>query len=387
MINYTKQIYGTIDNVVDNNIIGGFYGSDTVDVDGHIIFKEDYMDKMAEYVEWGNVRNSHKEPVGILSSYDPNSVQGWNYLEVKISDNKVMDMARDGVYKGFSIGIKADETGLQRVPLSQIDPSKYSHLPSAVIKRLKRLGYVLRIKDFYISEISITDRPKNTKSKIILLKSEDSDGSEIPSLVTEDFMEQENLETTNEMVEDTNPENVESNIDKGESEAVIETPQAEVTNDEPVTEDVSVESVDKGETIEESVEIADSNSSSMEFVKSINDEIGRLSGEIASLMTLVKSVETKFEAGVANLAAISKSDTVEVEAPALDIEALKSSIADIVKSELENFNKSEYSPERKNTINKGESGEEEVEPLDVTTMEKGEAYSVIASIIAKNLKK
>lgn len=388
-MNYIKNISSQDESplsIVQQNIVGGYYGSDTVDVDGHIIFQEDYVAKMIEYAEWGNVRNNHKEPVGTLHAYNPDN---WNYFEVQIPDATVMEQVRNHVLKGFSIGIKADEHGLMRVPLSQIPPEKYEHLPAAVIKKLKRLGYVIRIKDFYIFEISITDRPKNTQARITFHKSEDG-GDDVPMPTLEDLtMENEQtsvevthadavIENTEQNVETNQPVVDEATIDKSESAEVVDASTENETVSPNADEEVSNVEVTKSDAVEVETEDA-----SMNLLKSFE----ALTEKFDALAILVKEIGEKIEKGVSvesPTVEVSKSETMEaLPTPAFDVEELKSFISQTVNDAVERIDISNV--ERLGTVNKGET-EEVVETFNVATMDKTQAYATIADIVARRLK-
>ena len=114
MSDYHKSLYGELNNTIDEDgIVAGYYGSDSVDVDGHIIFREDFIAKFQEYMAWGNVRDNHQQPVGVLHSYDPSN---WNHFVVKLFDSDLIQKTKNSVYKGFSVGIKVDESGWRSSP-------------------------------------------------------------------------------------------------------------------------------------------------------------------------------------------------------------------------------------------------------------------------------
>lgn len=388
MSDYHKSLYGELNNAIDEDgIVAGYYGSDSVDVDGHIIFREDFIAKFQEYMAWGNVRDNHQQPVGVLHSYDPNN---WNHFVVKLFDSDLIQKTKNRVYKGFSVGIKVDESGLIRVPLSQISEDKYSHLPEAVIKRLKRVGYVMRIKDFYIFEISITDRPKNTKARITYIKSEGDNSNILPSL-TEESMNDVN----EEIVAEATPTE-EIVVEKSESvieDTVIEVAKADAAPDEKVEDETGEGESDTSEDDKKEVEVEKSDVIVEDVNKAFQDTVmvalSELGAKVAAIQEAVSGALTvlnmiKSEGGsMSQDVAVAKSE-LATEKPSTD--EIKALISDTVKESLAEFSKGEFSIERKGAVNVGEQPEK-VEKFDVTNMSKADAYGVMAGIIARSIKK
>lgn len=388
MSDYHKSLYGELNNTIDEDgIVAGYYGSDSVDVDGHIIFREDFIAKFQEYMAWGNVRDNHQQPVGVLHSYDPNN---WNHFVVKLFDSDLIQKTKNRVYKGFSVGIKVDESGLIRVPLSQIPEDKYSHLPEAVIKRLKRVGYVMRIKDFYIFEISITDRPKNTKARITYIKSEGDNSNILPSL-TEESMNDVN----EEIVAEATPTE-EIVVEKSESvieDTVIEVAKADAAPDEKVEDETGEGESDTSEDDKKEVEVEKSDVIVEDVNKAFQDTVmvalSELGAKVAAIQEAVSGALTvlnmiKSEGGsMSQDVAVAKSE-LATEKPSTD--EIKALISDTVKESLAEFSKGEFSIERKGAVNVGEQPEK-VEKFDVTNMSKADAYGVMAGIIARSIKK
>lgn len=396
-MNYKKSLESTEIISSSGNIIEGYYGSDTVDLDGHIVFKEDYIAKMVEFLEWGNIRLNHLTPVGKLVQYNPSV--NWNLFSVQIHDKDVMDKARNGVYKGFSIGIRAEESGLVRIPLSQIPEEKYSHLPSAVIKKIKRMGYVIRIKDFYIAEISLTDRPKNTKSVITFVKSESENDEELDEIPKLGEIEMEETNIVQNVSEGVDVENTEQDVEDVKS---IVTDEAEEINKsvesgtESAEQEENIGNIVETEptsvvTVEKSDSKVDSESAFQKLEKSLETLENSLRHEMSVLADSLKSLGEKLnkEEVVVDedpATELSKSEPMDNETTStsgFDIELLKSLIKDTISESFRSF---ETSEERHGTINKGEA-EPQVQIFDTKKMEKGEAYRTIAGIIAKQVKK
>ena len=388
MKNYNKSLSGEMDLVCDDQTVSGYFTSDTVDVDGHIIFKEDIIAKMQEYVQWGNVRADHQRPIGTMIAYDP---MNWNYFKVKVVDDNAWKLVREKVYKGFSLGLKVAETGLKRIPLSQIPPEKYAHLPEAVVTRLKSLGFVERIKDFYIAEISITDRPRNTKSVITYNK---SDGDEqLPSLM-EEIMDENNVLDNGEDTQKSEPTITKDEHVVDEVAQVAE-PTTIVKSD--MVEDPAC--VDELETVEDAcktdeekkddADMSKAENAAQEWKDAFNSLSTKLDSVVRELTIALSDVSTKLE-GLSGMisksdeVAVSKSNALDTEKPQNDLLTFKDELI----NELKSFVKSEFGEstgERKNSVNQGD-GINDVKPLDLKGMDKSEGYSVIANIIAKNLK-
>ncbi len=388
MSDYHKSLYGELNNTIDEDgIVAGYYGSDSVDVDGHIIFREDFIAKFQEYMAWGNVRDNHQQPVGVLHSYDPNN---WNHFVVKLFDSDLIQKTKNRVYKGFSVGIKVDESGLIRVPLSQIPEDKYSHLPEAVIKRLKRVGYVMRIKDFYIFEISITDRPKNTKARITYIKSEGDNSNVLPSL-TEESMNDVN----EEIVAEVTPTE-EIVVEKSESvveDVATDVAKADIAPNEEAEDEAGEGESDAPEDDKKEVEVEKSDVIVEDVNKAFQDTVmvalSELGTKVAAIQEAVSGALTvlnmiKSEGGSTSQdVAVAKSE-LAIEKPSTD--EIKALISDTVKESLAEFSKGEFSIERKGAVNVGEQPEK-VEKFDVTNMSKADAYGVMAGIIARSIKK
>ena len=388
MSDYHKSLYGELNNTInEDGIVAGYYGSDSVDVDGHIIFREDFIAKFQEYMAWGNVRDNHQQPVGVLHSYDPNN---WNHFVVKLFDSDLIQKTKNRVYKGFSVGIKVDESGLIRVPLSQIPEDKYSHLPEAVIKRLRRVGYVMRIKDFYIFEISITDRPKNTKARITYIKSEGDNSNVLPSL-TEESMNDVN----EEIVAEVTPTE-EIVVEKSESvveDVATDVAKADIAPNEEVEDEAGEGESDAPEDDKKEVEVEKSDVIVEDVNKAFQDTVmvalSELGTKVAAIQEAVSGALTvlnmiKSEGGSTSQdVAVAKSE-LATEKPSTD--EIKALISDTVKESLAEFSKGEFSIERKGAVNVGEQPEK-VEKFDVTNMSKADAYGVMAGIIARSIKK
>lgn len=345
-----------------NGIVKGYYGSDSVDVDGHIIFKEDYISAFNEYLEWGNIRDNHGAPVGKVSLANQNDMP-WNYFEVEIIDDNIIKLVNNGVYKGFSIGMRVDESEIISIPLSSLDFSKYEHLPKAVQKRIKKVGYVKRLKSFYIYEISICDRPKNTRATIVKGDTDD------------------NILFLSPIFEDSKMDNLveQEIIEKVKSESVIDVEKSDVHVIETSTEIFSTETT---ETIFVEPLVEETN-------VPVNIEVNYV--DMTTFKDFAASVYEKLDLILSKLAEITNWQTalpVPLDKSDISKESDHSDLFDIIKStiktEFEVLKDLPLIEERKGHINGGE--EPTKKPLDVTKMSKVDAYAAIAKTMAHQMK-
>lgn len=365
------SISPTFDKIDDETrTVYGFFGDDSVDTDEQIIFREDFIPAFQEWLQWGNIRNNHGDPVGVVvSSFDPN--ESWNYFGVKIVDDRVWNLVKEKVYKGFSIGIKADPDTLTRVPLHMLDASKYDHLPKAVVKRIVKRGYVTRIGSFYIYEISICDKPKNTRARILK-------GEGVEDVLAEEYG-MENIENT---VEDQ-----------------VGAIQQDVITDTPVTESVVIDAA-KSETeiapVVEStttVDVIGNSSEPLVTMSEFSKGMKTIEENIQMLMDAVREIGKEKEPVAAKpepeLQAVAKSETMATEtspteiSPAL-MELVKGFIAETVEKTVKEMTEPLIEA-RKGAVNQGAAQKVE-KRLDVTGMNKQDAYGEMAKMIARTMK-
>lgn len=117
------------------------------------------------YENWGNIRAMHKpEAVGIAK--DLQIEEDGFYIGAKVVDPTAVMKVREGLYKGFSIGIKS--------PIVVRDPRYKGGL----------------IKGGKIVEVSLVDHPANERSKFTLVKADDLEKT-LPPIVDEDEADKE----------------------------------------------------------------------------------------------------------------------------------------------------------------------------------------------------
>ena len=70
MKNYNKSLSGEMDVVCDDQTVSGYFTSDTVDVDGHIIFKEDIIaNQIHNLIKHKQIDSIRIDDVKIFSHY------------------------------------------------------------------------------------------------------------------------------------------------------------------------------------------------------------------------------------------------------------------------------------------------------------------------------
>lgn len=153
MAQATKFVYAPFVKVEeadgDSVYVYGKVADETVDLDKQITDLTWLAEALPEWHrEWGNVREMHQpSAVGVSKALD--AADDGFYLGAKIVDRDAVAKVREGVYKGYSIGIKG--------PVVVPDP-------------VAKGG---RIKGGKIVEVSIVDHPANENTKFVLAKAAD----------------------------------------------------------------------------------------------------------------------------------------------------------------------------------------------------------------------
>lgn len=253
----------------EKRIIGGYMGDDNVDTDGHMIDKDAYMMAIEEYLPWGNVRDAHKGAVGNVISHGG---KGWNYIEVQIVDDAAWKLVENGVYKGFSVGLKPYEKTV--IPFMSVAAEKMKNLPKATYKALKALGKILRIDSMLLVEISLTDRPVNQAA--LFAKSEGGETLEVlPSI-----FKMENIMDT-EVKEDVTAEVDQEKKENGNSVAAdVPAPEAESTPAATTTDALETPAAESQAVSDEtSATVEDAVKKEVEIEKStVNDGVVGMNG-------------------------------------------------------------------------------------------------------------
>ncbi len=130
-------------------IVEGYVSSPELDLDQQIVDQGWLKRELPPWVaRWGNIRAQHDplKAVGKAQSVDLETAPG-PYLAAKIVDDEAWRKVREGVYNGFSVGIKN---------------------PVLVRDEQAPNGRIVGGK---LIEISIVDRPANDAAKFVLVKS------------------------------------------------------------------------------------------------------------------------------------------------------------------------------------------------------------------------
>lgn len=343
MTKIVKYLGGSITKVIDEErkVVGGYFTDDAVDYAGHIIDKDATTSAVEDYRSFGNIRLMHEDPIGVVD----NIGEPWNYLEVKVSNSakgqEVWQDIKDGIYKGFSVGIIVNDGDI--VNASDLPEDKFLGLSASSRKSIEKQGKVFVIKDYTMIEISIVDRPANPRALISAAKGDFAEGAEVlPSIkeltllskvvgelkknhsplvgsvetkeLEETSMEQENkeLETAEEVIEEAVTEEAVEEIVVDETEKAVE----ESTETEDVVEK-DVEATEEPEDVsEEEVQEV------LKYFSDLNQAISDVNASLAELKSLVAESNEK-SAGVMQSIAetLAKMVTTEVETEEVSTES------------------------------------------------------------------
>ncbi|HEY3315255.1 MAG TPA: hypothetical protein VGL40_08295 [Bacillota bacterium] len=130
----------------EKRLVFGYVSSDRVDLDGQIADAEWLKRELPDWFRWGNIREMHQlSAVGVAKDLE------WDekgpFVVSKVVDGEAWKKVKEGVYKGYSIGIKGTRTQLDaKAPHGRIVGGK-------------------------IIEISYVDRPANEDGRFTLFKS------------------------------------------------------------------------------------------------------------------------------------------------------------------------------------------------------------------------
>lgn len=140
-----------IEETSDGLIVEGIATTERVDVENESVDYDSVKACLPDYEAWGNIRAMH-QPIaaGKALVVTPDDDARTVYLRALVVDDDSVKKTRAGVYKGFSIGGKADPKMVKRA-----DGSTYT-------KRFVTL----------LSEISLVDRPANPDARFTLVKME-----------------------------------------------------------------------------------------------------------------------------------------------------------------------------------------------------------------------
>jgi hypothetical protein len=148
-----------VEETPDGLIVEGIATTESVDTENEVVDYDSVKAMLPDYTQWGNIRAMH-QPIaaGKALVITPDDEARTVYLRALVVDDDSIKKTRAGVYKGFSIGGKADPKIVKRA-----DGSTYT-------RRLVTL----------LSEISLVDRPANPDARFTVLKMEASMPKEEP---------------------------------------------------------------------------------------------------------------------------------------------------------------------------------------------------------------
>ena len=184
---YVKATGGNfISPLVADRIVPGYYTSVTLDTQGHVIDKTAMISALDDYRAWGTIKEMHSTPVGVIEDI---GTPYWNAIRARVVNthrgDEVLQMVREGVYKAFSIGALVHNAVL--VPFKDVPQDLFVGVPSGLIKNIKEYGFVLKILELTLLEVSIVDRPANPVALISEVKNFGPSGAQLlPSLTNRD---------------------------------------------------------------------------------------------------------------------------------------------------------------------------------------------------------
>lgn len=138
-----------IEETPDGLIVEGIATTERVDVENESVDYDSVKACLPDYEQWGNIRAMH-QPIaaGRALVVTPDDTARTVYLRALVVDEDSQKKVRSQVYKGFSIGGKADPKVTKRT-----DGSTYT-------RRFVTL----------LSEISLVDRPANPDARFTIVK-------------------------------------------------------------------------------------------------------------------------------------------------------------------------------------------------------------------------
>lgn len=289
----TKAVYGKMllskDLGVtdeDQHIVEGIVTDGLIDIDGHIIDPEGFKEAMADYLEWGNIRDQHGLPVAKVIE-----ILDWNKFAVQVVDENVWKKIKAGLYKGFSVGIRVLDVVVDDV--SKYTAESFAGVPRVMAESIKEGGFVFRITKMLLAEVSIVDRPANPRARITSIKSMnlDNDVHYLPSItksvVTKGLQGEIIMDEQKDVSENT--------------EVVAETPVIDNTSEAVVD--------DKGEEIQRlESKVASLEKSVDEFANNLSSLNGNLTHMEGKLATIDESLNKLITQLTEKTASVSETD-------------------------------------------------------------------------------
>lgn len=151
MKNLLYAPFTKIEETPEGLIVEGIATTERVDAENEVVDYDSVKAVLPDYAQWMNIRAMH-QPIaaGKALVVTPDDDARTVYLRALVVDDDSQKKVRSQVYKGFSIGGKADPKIIKRD-----DGSTYT-------RRYVRL----------LSEISLVDRPANADARFTLVKME-----------------------------------------------------------------------------------------------------------------------------------------------------------------------------------------------------------------------
>lgn len=146
-----KSSGGFLSSTVNSDplcFVFGPFTSDNVDEVGDIVTRQGTLSAVRRWDRIRNIRFMHQpNPVGIATKLSTLDGVGWNEMEAKIVDPSTVNLARNGVLRGYSIGARV----LDWEPIGGDED------------REDYLFYFgpMRILDYDLVEVSVVDNPAN----------------------------------------------------------------------------------------------------------------------------------------------------------------------------------------------------------------------------------
>ena len=363
-------------------IVEGYFGDDNVDSVGHMIEREPYIDAMRDFINWGNIRDSHGAAIGKLVEWGN---KAWNHIVVEIVDDRVWNLIKTGVYKGFSIGARAFK--IETVDIKTVPLDKFQNMPKVVFDAMQQIGFILVIKALEIVEISVTDRPANRAALFTknLGTNENGQINELPSIFDVSlFKEILRMEKDLNVADDAQVEQVDANqTETATVEQSVSETQTEVFDAKTAFETY------KSETESRFTQLTEQINQFETVTKSLTDAVNAVTEAITKLTE--KTEDSNIETVQSDTEQVTQSEQVPVvEQKSFNIDELVKKVAESVvpqvveqvKTVVANLN-----IERQNTVNRGEGEKEEIDAETISKMTPHERTKFVAKQMAAQFKK
>ena len=140
------RLYGAFAKVdAEQRLVSGYASTEARDSSKEIVLKSAVDAALADYLEWGNVREMHQNSAVGTAEEAEIDAKGL-YLTAKIVDDAAWSKVQAGVYKGFSIGGKVvardpkDRSIITKIALHEISLVDRPSNPDAVFDLWRAAG-------------------------------------------------------------------------------------------------------------------------------------------------------------------------------------------------------------------------------------------------------